>query len=272
MVAIVVIAIVIALIGRWGWKVLNWAWLKPKKLEKWLTDQGYKGNSYKLTLSIWVLIFVDEEEAKLKSQLDDGSDFEQTESRNSVLTSKSSPASIFCFRAHNHSLAYYGSCCHCHSSVAADAPVTASAFLSPGGSSHGRALGRQSESSPRGSSHGRGRGHQLESSRGGISHGRGRGHQLESSPGGISHGRGRADTSYGGGGSRPGGQGDLLGDMDTTLQPDFRYGFETTTDHVQSHDGDGFDGDGFDGEDSGGGVPELHGGEVWGGHYSVSIG
>ncbi|KAI3796083.1 hypothetical protein L1987_38746 [Smallanthus sonchifolius] len=123
---------------------------------------------------------------------------------------------------------------------------------SPGGSSHGRALGRQSESSPRGSSHGRGRGHQLESSRGGISHGRGRGHQLESSPGGISHGRGRADTSYGGGGSRPGGQGDLLGDMDTTLQPDFRYGFETTTDHVQSHDGDGFDGDGFDGEDSGG--------------------
>ncbi|KAI3794406.1 hypothetical protein L1987_37037 [Smallanthus sonchifolius] len=40
--------------------------------------------------------------------------------------------------------------------------------------------------------------------------------------------------------------------MDTTLQPDFRYGFETTTDHVQSHDGDGFDGDGFDGEDSGG--------------------
>ncbi|KAI3822273.1 hypothetical protein L1987_09861 [Smallanthus sonchifolius] len=175
-----------------------------------------------------------------------------------VLTSKSSPASIFCFRAHNHSLAYYGSCCHCHSSVAADAPVTASAFLSPGGSSHGRALGRQSESSPRGSSHGRGRGHQLESSRGGISHGRGRGHQLESSPGGISHGRGRADTSYGGGGSRSGGQGDLLGDMDTTLQPDFRYGFETTTDHVQSHDGDG-----FDGEDSG---ATYHGGreEVWG--------
>ncbi|KAJ9554151.1 hypothetical protein OSB04_018196 [Centaurea solstitialis] len=42
----VVITIVIALTLRWGWKVLNWAWLKPKKLEKWLRDEGYKGNSY----------------------------------------------------------------------------------------------------------------------------------------------------------------------------------------------------------------------------------
>lgn len=46
----VVITIVIAVILRWGWKVLNWAWLKPKKLEKWMRDQGYKGNSYNLLI------------------------------------------------------------------------------------------------------------------------------------------------------------------------------------------------------------------------------
>ncbi|KAK9077436.1 hypothetical protein SSX86_005773 [Deinandra increscens subsp. villosa] len=50
MVAVVMIAIVVALIGKWGLKVLNWAWLKPKKLEKWLIDQGYKGNSYKVLI------------------------------------------------------------------------------------------------------------------------------------------------------------------------------------------------------------------------------
>ncbi|XP_024991642.1 cytochrome P450 CYP72A219-like [Cynara cardunculus var. scolymus] len=44
----VVIAIVIAVIVRWGWKLVNWVWLKPKKLEKWLRDEGYKGNSYNL--------------------------------------------------------------------------------------------------------------------------------------------------------------------------------------------------------------------------------
>lgn len=46
----VVIAIVVALILRWGWKVLNWVWLKPKKLEKWLKNEGYKGNSYNLLM------------------------------------------------------------------------------------------------------------------------------------------------------------------------------------------------------------------------------
>uniref|UniRef100_A0A251V6H1 Putative cytochrome P450 n=1 Tax=Helianthus annuus TaxID=4232 RepID=A0A251V6H1_HELAN len=46
----VVIAIVIGLIVRWGWKVLNWTWLKPKKLEKWLREQGYQGNPYRLLI------------------------------------------------------------------------------------------------------------------------------------------------------------------------------------------------------------------------------
>ncbi|KAF3685202.1 Cytochrome [Capsicum annuum] len=31
-----------------AWKLLNWAWFKPKKLEKCLRKQGLKGNSYKL--------------------------------------------------------------------------------------------------------------------------------------------------------------------------------------------------------------------------------
>ncbi|KAL3848723.1 hypothetical protein ACJIZ3_010605 [Penstemon smallii] len=30
------------------WKVLNWAWFRPKRLEKCLRQQGFKGNSYKL--------------------------------------------------------------------------------------------------------------------------------------------------------------------------------------------------------------------------------
>ena len=30
------------------WKVLDWVWFTPKKLEKILRQQGFKGNSYKL--------------------------------------------------------------------------------------------------------------------------------------------------------------------------------------------------------------------------------
>ncbi|KAM0007801.1 putative 11-oxo-beta-amyrin 30-oxidase [Helianthus debilis subsp. tardiflorus] len=50
MVGNVVVTIVIVLIGRVGWKLLNWAWLKPRKLEKWMRSEGYKGNSYKLVI------------------------------------------------------------------------------------------------------------------------------------------------------------------------------------------------------------------------------
>uniref|UniRef100_A0A5B7BLQ0 Cytochrome P450 CYP72A219-like n=2 Tax=Davidia involucrata TaxID=16924 RepID=A0A5B7BLQ0_DAVIN len=32
----------------WAWRVLNWVWLRPKKLEKCLRQQGFSGNSYKL--------------------------------------------------------------------------------------------------------------------------------------------------------------------------------------------------------------------------------
>ncbi|KAL6999698.1 hypothetical protein U1Q18_000853 [Sarracenia purpurea var. burkii] len=31
-----------------AWKVVNWVWLKPKKMERCLREQGFKGNPYKL--------------------------------------------------------------------------------------------------------------------------------------------------------------------------------------------------------------------------------
>ncbi|KAM7497796.1 hypothetical protein LguiA_022210 [Lonicera macranthoides] len=41
----VICAVVVVL---WGWKVLNWVWFRPKKLERFLRQQGLKGNSYKV--------------------------------------------------------------------------------------------------------------------------------------------------------------------------------------------------------------------------------
>ncbi|KAE8699116.1 hypothetical protein F3Y22_tig00110596pilonHSYRG00076 [Hibiscus syriacus] len=40
-------SLVVGLLIIWGWRVLNWVWLKPKKLEKCLRQQGYSGNSYR---------------------------------------------------------------------------------------------------------------------------------------------------------------------------------------------------------------------------------
>ena len=31
-----------------AWRLLNWIWIRPKKLEKILRNQGFKGNPYRL--------------------------------------------------------------------------------------------------------------------------------------------------------------------------------------------------------------------------------
>ncbi|KAM0015281.1 putative secologanin synthase [Helianthus debilis subsp. tardiflorus] len=59
-------AIVALVILRWGWKLLNWIWLKPKKLEKWLRDEGYKGNPYKLLMGDMIELATMVKEGKSK--------------------------------------------------------------------------------------------------------------------------------------------------------------------------------------------------------------
>ncbi|CAL5187253.1 unnamed protein product [Lathyrus oleraceus] len=43
----IIVFTVIILALTWSWRILNWLWLKPKKLEKILREQGLKGNSYR---------------------------------------------------------------------------------------------------------------------------------------------------------------------------------------------------------------------------------
>ena len=42
--AIVILALI------WGWRVLNWVWLRPKKLERLLRKQGLQGNPYRILI------------------------------------------------------------------------------------------------------------------------------------------------------------------------------------------------------------------------------
>ncbi|KNA17671.1 hypothetical protein SOVF_077690 [Spinacia oleracea] len=42
------ISLVCVVLVSVSWFTLNWLWLKPKRLEKCLRNQGYKGNSYRL--------------------------------------------------------------------------------------------------------------------------------------------------------------------------------------------------------------------------------
>ncbi|KAI4351458.1 hypothetical protein L6164_005827 [Bauhinia variegata] len=49
-----------------GWKVLNWVWLKPKRLEKRLREQGLQGNSYRFLIGDTNQILQMRTEAKTK--------------------------------------------------------------------------------------------------------------------------------------------------------------------------------------------------------------
>jgi hypothetical protein len=40
--------IVVPLVLLWGWKLLSWLWLRPKRQEKVLRAQGLQGNPYKV--------------------------------------------------------------------------------------------------------------------------------------------------------------------------------------------------------------------------------
>nr|QFS19022.1 cytochrome P450 72A336v2 [Medicago truncatula] len=62
-----IILIIVTLGLIWAWKVLNLLWLRPKKLEKLLREQGFQGNSYRILLGDIKDLFKMEKEAKSKS-------------------------------------------------------------------------------------------------------------------------------------------------------------------------------------------------------------
>ncbi|KAK1404934.1 Secologanin synthase [Heracleum sosnowskyi] len=43
----IAVSLVLALFVRWAWRVLNWVWVRPRKMEKCLRKQGLHGNSYR---------------------------------------------------------------------------------------------------------------------------------------------------------------------------------------------------------------------------------
>lgn len=50
----------------WAWKMLHWLWLRPKKLEKLLREQGLKGNPYRLLVGDMKEFFKSEMKARSK--------------------------------------------------------------------------------------------------------------------------------------------------------------------------------------------------------------
>ncbi|KAH9723611.1 cytochrome P450 72A15 [Citrus sinensis] len=68
----IALTIVIVTVLTWAWRVLNWVWLRPKKLEKFLRQQGLKGNSYRLLFGDLKENFIELKEAKARPlSLDD---------------------------------------------------------------------------------------------------------------------------------------------------------------------------------------------------------
>nr|UMZ08747.1 cytochrome P450 [Panax notoginseng] len=48
MAAAAAVAVAAVVFVGWAWKVLDWVWVSPRKLEKSLRKQGFRGNSYRL--------------------------------------------------------------------------------------------------------------------------------------------------------------------------------------------------------------------------------
>lgn len=51
----------------WAWRMLNWLWLRPKKLEKLLREQGLQGNPYRILYGDIKDLLKMEKEARSKS-------------------------------------------------------------------------------------------------------------------------------------------------------------------------------------------------------------
>lgn len=47
---IAVSIVLVSIASLWAWRVLNWVWLRPKKLERCLRQQGFAGNPYRLLI------------------------------------------------------------------------------------------------------------------------------------------------------------------------------------------------------------------------------
>ncbi|KGN59713.2 cytochrome P450 CYP72A219 [Cucumis sativus] len=57
----------LGLLGLWGWRIVNWVWLRPKRLEKLLRQQGLAGNSYRFLFGDTKEIGVAVRQARLQS-------------------------------------------------------------------------------------------------------------------------------------------------------------------------------------------------------------
>ncbi|XP_061365533.1 cytochrome P450 72A68-like isoform X2 [Gastrolobium bilobum] len=61
----IIITMIVAII--WSWRVLNWLWLKPKRLERLLREQGLQGNPYKIMVGDLKDILKMQKEARSKT-------------------------------------------------------------------------------------------------------------------------------------------------------------------------------------------------------------
>ncbi|XP_061337077.1 cytochrome P450 72A68-like isoform X1 [Gastrolobium bilobum] len=60
----IIFTVIVAMI--WAWRVLNWLWLKPKRLERLLREQGLQGNPYKIMVGDLKDIMKMQKEARSK--------------------------------------------------------------------------------------------------------------------------------------------------------------------------------------------------------------